>query len=138
MTQNGVSREVPIDWYPASGLSGTQNANHYRDYDGHGTHVGGTAVGLTFGWEEMLRIRCLNGLEGTGDSGTGISADCFDVIKLWHRKKPVDPNKSAKIPTIINASWGYSIAPGLNSVTYRGSFIILAMMVVRVTSSIHI
>ena len=121
---NGVSRVVELDWYAASGLSGTQNANHYRDYDGHGTHVGGTAVGLTFGWGRNAAVYAVkvNGLEGTGDSGTGISiSNVFDVIKLWHRKKPVDPITGVKRPTIVNASWGYSTAASsLNSVTYRG------------------
>jgi subtilisin family serine protease len=55
-------------------------------------------------------------LEGSGDSGTGISTtDAFDTIKLWHRNKAVDPNTGHKRPTIVNMSWGYLI--GYNSVT---------------------
>ena len=121
---NGVSRVVQLDWYAASGLSGTQSVNHYRDYDGHGTHCGGTAVGKTFGWAKNSRIFAVkvNGLEGSGDSSTGISiSDVFDVIKLWHLKKPVDPVTGVKRPTVVNASWGYSTpSSSLNSVTYRG------------------
>ena len=61
----GVSRVQLIDWYEESGLSGFQNANHYRDYDGHGTHCAGTAVGKTFGWAKNARIFSVkvNGLE---------------------------------------------------------------------------
>ena len=121
---NGVSRVVQLDWYAASGLSGTQSVNHYRDYDGHGTHCGGTAVGKTFGWAKNSRIFAVkvNGLEGSGDSSTGISiSDVFDVIKLWHLKKPVDPVTGVKRPTVVNASWGYSTpSSSLQSVTYRG------------------
>ena len=91
---NGVSRVQQINWFTESGLPGTQSANHYRDYHGHGSHVAGTMAGRTQGWARDARIYALkvNGLEGSGDSGTGISVtSCFDVVKLWHRNKPIDP-----------------------------------------------
>ena len=108
---NGVSRVNQIDWFAASGVSGTQSANHYRDFDGHGTHVAGTAAGRTMGWAKDAQIYSvkINGLEGTGDSGTGIGiSQCFDVIKGWHNNKPIDPETGFKRPTVVNMSWGYS------------------------------
>ena len=87
---NGQSRVKQIDWFSESGLTGTQSASHYRDYDGHGTHVAGIVAGKNYGWAKNADIYALKvaGLEGSGDSGTGIAvSDCFDVIKEWHRRK---------------------------------------------------
>jgi subtilisin family serine protease len=122
---NGISRVQLINWYTASGISGTQSVNHYRDYDGHGTHVAGIVAGKTYGWAKNARIYSVkvNGLEGSGDSGTGISTtDCFDVIKLWHRNKPVDPVTGKKRPTIVNMSWGYITSmTNITGGNYRGT-----------------
>ena len=123
---DGQSRVKLIDWYQESGLPGVQNANHYRDYDGHGTHCAGIAAGKNYGWAKNAHIYSVKvaGLEGTGDSGTGISVtDCFDVIKEWHNNKLVDDKTGKKRPTVVNMSWGYGRFFGstITGGNYRGT-----------------
>jgi subtilisin family serine protease len=115
----GTTRVQQLDWGAYSGGAFTQNANHYRDFDGHGTHCAGIACGKTYGWAKEARVysQKLSGLEGSGDSGTGINITyAFDAIKTWHT------SKAGARPTVVNMSWGYGT--GYNSVTsltYRGT-----------------
>ena len=121
---NGNSRVQQIDWGVIHG-GFTQSVNHNRDYDGHGTHCAGIATGKTYGWAKGARIysQKISGLEGDGDSGTGISPTyAFDAIKLWHRDKPIDPKTGVKRPTVVNMSWGYlQVYNSVTSVNYKGT-----------------
>ena len=113
------NRVQQIDWGAYSGGAFTQDANHYRDYDGHGTHCAGIACGKTYGWAKgaMVYSQKLAGLEGSGDSGTGISITyAFDAIKTWHI------SKAGSRPTVVSMSWGYgTFYDTVTSLTYRGT-----------------
>ena len=118
----GASRVEQIDWGSYSGGLVTQNANHYRDLDGHGTHCAGIAAGKNYGFAKGAKVfsQKLSGLEGSGDSGTGISITyAFDILKGWHNdKKTITPFR----PTVVNMSWGYgTYFDSVTSLTYRGT-----------------
>tara|TARA_B110000971_G_C20033630_1_gene512926 strand:- start:72 stop:1763 length:1692 start_codon:yes stop_codon:yes gene_type:complete len=102
----GVSRLVQIDWYSASGVSGTQPANFYTDVSGHGTHCAGTMAGKTFGWAKNARIYSMTTY---GNPGNSISfEDAVDCLIGWHNNKPIESSTGVKRPTIVNMSFQYS------------------------------
>ena len=125
--ENGNSRFESINWGSYSGGAFSQSGNHDRDYDGHGTHCAGIAGGKTFGWARNAKIlhQKIEGLEGSGDSGTGISPTyAFDAIKAWHNAKPINPKTGYKRPTVVNMSWGYLTTytdASIDEINYRGT-----------------
>jgi subtilisin family serine protease len=122
---DGNTRFIEHNWYSAAGISGSMSSNHYGDVGSHGTHVASTVAGKLYGWAKNAKIYSIR-----FDSGGGISdGDEFDLIRLWHEQKPIDPNTGFKRPTIVNASWGYRwFYPGngsqggtITELNYRGT-----------------
>ena len=104
---NGVSRVQQIDWYAASGVSGTMPAfnTFYSDYNGHGTLVTGLAAGKIYGRAKNSRIYCMTVNVSRVNPTTFIPlSDAFDCIKGWHNNKPIDPATGFKRPTVVNLS----------------------------------
>ena len=115
----GNSRFQEIDWYAAAGISGTMPVHFYDYSGGHATHVAGIIAGKTFGWAKNAKIYSMNTL---GDDPIS-SEVAFDLMKLFHRNKPVNPATGQKRPTIVNASWGQSrfiLSSGGNFNPYQG------------------
>jgi len=110
-----VNRYVQHDWPTVSGQNQyTQSSLHYRDVDGHGTHVAGTTVGRLYGWAKDASLYNIKILDDPGNT-FGISAS-FNMIRGWHN------NKGTGRPTIVNMSWGYfSFYTNINGGNYRGT-----------------
>lgn len=102
----GVSRLVQLDWFEASGVSGSMPANFYTDVNGHGTHCAAIMAGKTFGWAKDALIYSLTTY---GNTGRSISYEtAIDCLIGWHNNKPIDPNTGFKRPTIVNMSFQYT------------------------------
>jgi hypothetical protein len=109
---NGTTRFQQIDWYAASGVTGSMPANYYTNgysdsnpAGAHGSHCCGIAAGATYGWAknaQLFSVRLFGGSAAMNGN------DIYDVIREWHLKKPIDPNTGFRRPTIVNQSWGYS------------------------------
>lgn len=103
--ENGVSRVNQIDWFAATGQSGTMPVNFYTDEDGHGTHVCGIAAAKTYGWAKKSQIYVMNIL-GVNANSTISSSLSFNLLRLWHQSKSIT-STGYKRPTVVNMSWGY-------------------------------
>lgn len=133
---SGTSRVQEIDWYQGAGVSGTMptgfyNYSTYGDAE-HGSHVAAIAAGKTYGYAKNAKIYSLRIFDDTVDGSQSFSPDlAFDLLKLWHIRKPIDPATGTKRPTIVNMSWGYAwyytgnpYRPAqkvIKSINYRGS-----------------
>ena len=84
---------------------------------GHGTACAGLAAGNYMGIAFEANIW---NMPGIGDAvSMGVEAN-YDLIKIWHRNKPVNTETGRKNPTVVNGSWGYQAAFASNdSVSYK-------------------
>lgn len=122
----GKSRVFKIDWYKETGIPGRMPPNHYKSNSysdmEHGTHVASIAAGNTFGYAKNSRIYSIR-IFG-GESETIDINDVFDLIRVWHEKKTVDPRTGYRRPTICNLSWAYSwVYPSyqIDKIVYRNT-----------------
>jgi subtilisin family serine protease len=136
----GTSRVQKIDWYAVTGIPGTMPSKHY-DVSGiaegeHGTHVATTIAGKTFGYAKNARVYSIRIF---GNNNQVIpDTDMFDLVRVWHMKKPIDRVTGARRPTILNMSWGYvwryddyGSQNRITSINYRNSLNTYAPVVGR-------
>jgi len=119
----GGSRFVQYNWLQHTPeVSGGSEGTYTYDYvpDMHGTHVAGTAGGNRQGWAKEANIYSMDVFNGS----TGTYP--FDYVRAFHNNKPINPATGRKNPTVVNASWGYSLSAMLDvahiaEINYRGA-----------------
>jgi subtilisin family serine protease len=116
----GGSRVKQINWFLETGVSGSMPPNHYSDNNGHGSHVAGIAAGNTCGWAKDANIYSIKVL---GDTYVIDPYTAFDLLRVWHLNKPVNPATGRKNPTIVNCSWTfqYATSGAITLMHYRGN-----------------
>ena len=71
---------------------------------GHGTCCAGLAAGKYMGLAFEANIWNMPAISDA--VGMGVEAS-YDLMKIWHRNKPINTATGIKNPTVINGSWGY-------------------------------
>lgn len=93
---------IPVNYTVnnAMGTEGTVN----NLLSGHGTACAGLAAGKYMGLAFEANIWNMPAI--TDNVGMGIEQS-YDLMKIWHRNKPINSETGRKNPTVINGSWGY-------------------------------
>jgi hypothetical protein len=82
----------------------------------HGTPCAGQTYGRTHGWAYNANKWFV---DAYGDYGFGLNVDLyFDVMKIFHQTKPVNPTYGNKNPTITSNSWGFRATQGTSGHYY--------------------
>ena len=85
--------------------------------EGHGTACAGLAAGKYMGLAFEANIW---NMPAISDNVLMDIERSYDLMKIWHRNKPINTTTGRKNPTVVNGSWGYQGSFDSNtSVSYK-------------------
>jgi hypothetical protein len=91
--------------YTRANCNGTNAAEPPFGEGQHGTACSGLAYGRTYGWAYNANKWVV---DAYGSYGFGINVNLyFDLIKIFHLNKPVNPATGTRDPTVSSNSWGF-------------------------------
>ena len=91
--------------YTRANCNGTNAAETPGSEGQHGTACSGLTYGRTFGWAYNANKWVI---DAYGSLGFGLNVDLyFDVMKIFHENKPINPLYGTRDPTISSNSWGF-------------------------------
>ena len=111
---------IPATYTVARSMGDSLNGSNSLT-SGHGTACAGLSAGKNFGLAFRANIWNMPGI--SDNVGMGIEEN-YDLMKLFHKYKPINPITGRKNPTIVNGSWGYQAAFGSSNTvgySFRGS-----------------
>jgi plastocyanin len=120
----GSSRFVQYQWYNelhsyVSGISaGTYTyPSNSNNPNYHATHVGGTIAGKTYGWANEANIYSMNVFSSNTQSTYTSLTYAYDLLRAFHKNKPINGTTGRRNPTITNHSYGYSSTYAVYSIS---------------------
>ena len=84
----------------------------------HGTPCSSLAFGKTHGWAFNANKWSCNVYGGIYGNEYLDFEEYFDVLKIFHQNKPVNPVYNDKDPTISSNSWGFRVGPNSTGYAY--------------------
>ena len=93
--------------YTRDGVHGSNSTYPTTAAADHGTQCGSLIFGRNHGWAYNANKWHLN-LYSSGNVGSVERG--FDVQKIFHQNKPINPLYGTKDPTISSNSWGYRVS----------------------------
>ena len=91
--------------YTRANCNGSNTAETPGAEGQHGTPCSGLTYGRTFGWAYNANKWVI---DAYGEFGFGVNVDLyFDVVKIFHLNKPINPQFGTRDPTISSNSWGF-------------------------------
>jgi len=91
-------------YYTRAACNGSNTATPQYGDGQHGTACCGQAYGRTYGWAYNANKWFINAY---GNNGLWPVDNYFDVMKIFHQNKPINPLYGTKDPTISSNSWGF-------------------------------
>jgi len=111
----GIGTVAVPSLYTRTNTSGSNTVKPSGSDGQHGTPCTAQTFGRTHGWAYNANKWML---DAYGGYGFGLNVDLyFDVMKIFHLNKPINPIHGNRNPTISSNSWGFRSTQG-NSGTY--------------------
>ena len=98
---------IPSISYTASRAVGDNLDGSNGMISGHGTACAGLAAGKYMGLAFEANIWNMPAIDDNVNMSPNAS---YDLMKIWHRNKPINTTTGRNNPTVINGSWVYNAA----------------------------